>query len=188
MIETEIHHRPYERVRGNGDVDEVILENLVGIVEVTEVDENGVDNQQTKADKKVETEENYVGRGGRAEGERENVHPRNRGQTVADEKKKEDWKDLGRGEVGITESGVEDDDQNNKREVPEEIPDKGGDPVDELVHTTDELEVLDFTRALLDQHDDKAGQHESKREYGCQGVNQETHPLPVRFCEKRKIR
>lgn len=43
------------------------------------------------------------------------------------------------------------------------VPDKIGEPVDDRLHSTDELQVLCFADALLDQEHDKAGRDEGHR-------------------------
>ena len=49
------------------------------------------------------------------------------------------------------------------------VPDKFGEPVDDRLHSADELQVLRFADALLDQEHDKAGRDEGHREDDTDG-------------------
>ena len=49
------------------------------------------------------------------------------------------------------------------------VPDKIGEPVDDRLHSTDELQVLRFADALLDQEHDKAGRDKGHREDDTDG-------------------
>lgn len=49
------------------------------------------------------------------------------------------------------------------------VPDKIGEPVDDRLHSADELQVLRFADALLDQEHDKAGRDEGHREDDTDG-------------------
>ena len=62
-----------------------------GLGVVLQVDDYGVDDQQSKPREEVEAEENDVGCGGRAEREGEGVHPWGDCHTIGDEEEEDSW-------------------------------------------------------------------------------------------------